>query len=287
MSPTPLTVPSPPDAELSASTPSTAGPRLVRVEQTYASFGGRRLTGMLAVASLTAAVVAAPVLPASATANPGQALNNDYGQSQAEVNAEMATQIASNKSLATARNSYNVAHKVAVVRRTAEAKARAAYLAAVKSKNPSRIARAKKVWLGAHAVTVKATAVETAARKKYAALTASVTASVKAAHYHPRDGVFTGRLVKYLVPTVPFSFEPMQVSVTVYGGHVSNVSVVAQAPADSDSGTYNTRSLSKLCLYAMNANDTASIANVSGASLSSEAFQQSLQSALTSAGFKV
>jgi uncharacterized protein with FMN-binding domain len=36
----------------------------------------------------------------------------------------------------------------------------------------------------------------------------------------------------------------------------------------------------------MSAGDTANVANVSGASLSSEAFQQSLQSALITAGFK-
>ena len=45
-------------------------------------------------------------------------------------------------------------------------------------------------------------------------------------------------------------------------------------------------SLSTLTLEAMQAHDTATIATYSGASLTSEAFTQSLQSALVSAGFK-
>jgi len=88
------------------------------------------------------------------------------------------------------------------------------------------------------------------------------------------------------VPTKPVSFEPLHVRITVYGGHLSDISVISQAPVLSDSNSYNVMSLSTLCLEAMSAGDTANVAAVSGASLSSEAFQQSLQSALVSAGFK-
>jgi uncharacterized protein with FMN-binding domain len=84
---------------------------------------------------------------------------------------------------------------------------------------------------------------------------------------------------------MPVSFEPMQVQVTVYGGHVSDVTVTAKADPGSDSASYNTMSLTTLTLEAMSADGSASIAAVSGASLSSEAFTQSLQSALVAAGF--
>jgi len=62
--------------------------------------------------------------------------------------------------------------------------------------------------------------------------------------------------------------------------------VTAQADATSDSHAYNDMSLSTLTLEAMNAHDTATITAVTGASLTSEAFTQSLQSALVRAGFK-
>jgi uncharacterized protein with FMN-binding domain len=114
----------------------------------------------------------------------------------------------------------------------------------------------------------------------------SVTAAVRATHYRPVDGSYNGRLVSYLVPSKPISFEPLQVHITVYGGHLSDVAVVNQAPVLSDSNSYNVMSLSTLALEAMNAKDTANVAAVSGASLTSEAFAQSLQSALVAAGFK-
>jgi uncharacterized protein with FMN-binding domain len=140
--------------------------------------------------------------------------------------------------------------------------------------------------VAAHASTTRARTALTAAVKAQNATIARVTAAVRATHYLPVDGTYLGDLRKYLVPTVPFSFEPMQVQITVYGGHVSDVVVTAQADATSDSHAYNDMSLSTLALEAMNAHDTANITAVSGASLSSEAFTQSLQSALVSAGFK-
>jgi uncharacterized protein with FMN-binding domain len=78
----------------------------------------------------------------------------------------------------------------------------------------------------------------------------------------------------------------MQVQITVYGGHVSDVAVTAQAEVGTESASYNDMALSTLVLRAMNSNDTADIAGVSGATLTSTAFTSSLQSALVAAGFK-
>ena len=234
----------------------------------------------------TALACLLPGTPAYAAANPGQTITNDYGQSDAEVAAEVNAAVAANATVVhwNAVVAYDL--KVVNIRYAQEVKALAAYKAAIKSRVASRIASTKKVYLATHATTAKAKAVYNAAVAKQKAVVASVTAAVRATHYRPVDGTYDGRLVNYLVPTVPFSFEPLQVRITVYGGHVSDVAVVAQAPVLSDSNSYNVMSLSTLCLEAMNAGATANVAAVSGASLSSEAFQQSLQAALVSAGFK-
>ena len=227
-----------------------------------------------------------PASPAAAASSPGQAVADDYGQSDAEVAVEIAAAVAADPSVVHWKAVAATDRRVVLARVAAEAKAGKAYSAAVRSKKRTRITATHKALLGSHALTVKAKAVYAAAVKKRDAVIASRTSAVTGAHFRPVDGTFDGRLVKYLVPTVPFSFEPMQVRITVYGGHVSDISVITQADPLSDSGTYNTRSLSTLTLEAMSAGDTANVASVSGASLSSEAFSQSLQSALVAAGFK-
>jgi len=245
-----------------------------------------------AVPALSAALGAAalvcllPTAPAAAMANPGQPVANDYGQSDAEVAVEVATAVAADPAVIHWNAVVASNRRVLVTRAAAEAKAAKAYTAAVKSKKRPRIASTHKVLAASHALTLKARAAYAASVTKRNAVITARTTAVRTAHFRPVDGTFDGRLVKYLVPTVPFSFEPMQVRISVYGGHVSDVSVIVQADPLSDSGTYNTKSLSILTLEAMTAGDTANVANVSGASLSSEAFQQSLQSALVTAGFK-
>jgi uncharacterized protein with FMN-binding domain len=226
--------------------------------------------------------------PANAAANPGQALVNDYGQSDAEVAVEIRGAVEGSRYVKAALATYTSAHSTYLYRASQESKARAAYLSAVRSKVRTRIVRTQKAYVAAHALTVKAAAADKAARLALAAVRARITAQVKALHYRPVDGTFTGSLQNYLVPTTPkFSFEPMQVRITVYGGHVSNVEVIKQAAPTSDSAHYNEMSLSTLMIEAMSANDTAKVAYVSGASLSSEAFEQSLTAALIAAGFKV
>lgn len=233
----------------------------------------------------TLALSAAP--SAYAAANPGQSVYNDYGQSDAEVAVEIRTQVEASTYVKAALATYTKARATTAAKRKALATAKSAYLAAVRSKVRIRIDRTHAAYVAAYRAYGKALFAEKSARIKLANIRAAKTAAVTALHYRPKDGVFTGRLVNYLVPTIPFSFEPLQVRITVYGGHVSDVEVTQQAPVDSDSYGYNEMSLSTLMLETMQAHDTANIAAVTGASLSSEAFQQSLESALVAAGYRL
>ena len=171
------------------------------------------------------------------------------------------------------------------MRKAAYSKSYANYLYAKKHPKGTRLSRAVKALAAAKVARTKAQTAYNALLARQNTVIASATAAVRAQHYRPVDGVYLGTLHKYLVPSMPISFEPMQVQVTVYGGHVSDVTVTAQADANSDSASYNSMSLTSLTLEAMAADGSAGIAAVSGASLSSEAFTQSLQSALVAAGY--
>jgi len=221
--------------------------------------------------------------PAAAAANPGQPVLNDYGQSPAEVTAEVTAAVNAAPSVIAARHVLAVDHAATLARVKAEATARAAYLAALASKNAARIAATKKVYVAAHAATLHARAVESAETTVVARLVATTTAAIRAKHYLPVDGVWTGSAFQYFIPGI--GLEPIQVRITLYGGHVSDISV-PQYASTGDSASYNAMALPILMQEAMAAHDTAVVANVSGASLTSEAFTKSLQSALTNAGFK-
>jgi uncharacterized protein with FMN-binding domain len=228
-----------------------------------------------------------PPAPALAAAPDGQAVANDYGQSDAEVAAEIQSAVDANAAVIRGRAAAISARTVYLARYAAETKARTAYAAALKTRAAPRITSARNAVATARAATLRArTAYLAALRKRNAAVT-SVTAAVRATHYRPVDGSYDGSLRMYLVPTSPKpKLEPMQVHITVYGGHVSDVTVVKQADVLSDSNSYNQMSLSTLMLETMNAADTANVAAVTGASLTSEAFAQSLQAALVAAGYK-
>jgi uncharacterized protein with FMN-binding domain len=242
-----------------------------------------RLAAVAAAAMLAAW---APVTSAEAAAAPGQPIDDDYGQSGAEVSAEVTAQVGADSSVVRLRALVAHDRRVLLTRVAAEAKARNVYVAAVHSRKRTRMLTAHKAYAAAHAATVKARAAYLTATRTLSSTTTKVAAGVRAQHYTPVDGTYAGALERYLVPTVPISFEPMQVQITVYGGHVADVAVIAQAPALSDSASYDEMSLTTLSFEAMHAGDTASIAAVSGASLTSEAFATSLQSALVLAGYR-
>ena len=110
-----------------------------------------------------------------------------------------------------------------------------------------------------------------------------MTAAVRAKHYRPVDGTYLGTVAQYFIPDL--GLEPIQVRIVVYGGHVSDVSVPVYSTT-GDSKAYNEMALPILMQETMAAADTAAVAAVTGASLTSGAFQKSLSSALVAAGFK-
>lgn len=243
----------------------------------------RKCTALLLGSSAALAPLVSLATPAFAAANPGQAVVNDYGQSPAEVTAEVTAAVNATPAVVKAKNAVTAAHNAVLARAKAETTAKNAYSAALKTKNPARIAAAKKALVAAHAATVRAQAVEAAARTALARLIASTTAAVRAKHYLPVDGVWTGDAAQYFIPGI--GLEPVQVQITLYGGHVSDVTVPQYAKT-GDSAQYNAMAIPTLSHEAMTANDTAVVASVTGASLTSEAFHKSLLSALTKAGFK-
>ncbi len=244
-------------------------------------------TSHRAVASALAAVgvvaIASGQDAALAAAEPGQSVYNDYGQSAVEVNVEVNTEVNANLAVRQARVRVTSFHTTVLYRLRVQAVARTAYLAAVSSRNAARIRTTKATYVAAITATNKAKAVEAAAVTALNKTIASVAAAVRAKHYRPVDGVWTGAVSQYFIPGV--GLEPIQVRITVYGGHVSDVSVPVYV-STGDSGGYNARALPVLMQETMLAHDTAQVAAVSGASLTSSSFQKSLSSALVAAGFK-
>ncbi len=220
--------------------------------------------------SLLAAAGCAAVLGSLAGPAPAQAatdpVNNDYGQSAEQVTAEVAAQVAAtpavkaaNAKVAQARAALRKAKKLEAVARRTDTRVRAA-----------------------HRRTVRAKAALAAARAAQAKVVTSATATVRAAHFTPVDGSYVGSVAQYFIPGI--GLEPIQVGITVYGGHVSDVSVPLYV-ATGDSGEYNAMALPILMTEAMAAGDTATVASVTGASLTSGAFVSSLTAALAAAGF--
>jgi uncharacterized protein with FMN-binding domain len=89
------------------------------------------------------------------------------------------------------------------------------------------------------------------------------------------SGTFTGSAERH-------TFGPVQVQVTVSDGRVTAVKAV-QRPTGGYSDTVNNGALPKLEKQAIDAN-SAAIAGVSGATLTSSAYRKSLQNALAQAG---
>jgi uncharacterized protein with FMN-binding domain len=222
-------------------------------------------------------------VPAHAAAMPGQSVLNDYGQSDAEVAAEVARAVGTAPAVVAARSKAAAAHQLAVTRTAAEAKTRAAYRAAVKHKHRKAAAKALRVHRRVHALAVAARSADAAAKAACARTVASTTAAIRAKHYRPVDGTYLGSVAQYFIPAN--GLEPIQVRIVVYGGHVSDITV-PQYVSTGESGDYNASALPVLMQRAMAAHDTSTVAAVTGASLTSGAFVKSLSSALVSAGFK-
>ena len=243
----------------------------------------RRKSLIVTAGTVSALAPLGSLAPAYAVTTPGQAVENDYGQSDAEVAAEITAAVDATPAVVAARSRAAAAHGVALARTAAEAKVVAAYKKAVKAHNKKAAAKAKKVYKVVHKRAVAARAADAAARAAAARVVASTTAAVRATHYRPVDGTYLGPVKQYFIPDL--GLEPIQVRIVVYGGHVSDVTVPVYSTT-GDSKAYNEMALPILMQEAMAAHDTADVAVVTGASLTSGAFAGSLSGALVAAGYK-
>ncbi len=247
-------------------------------------FGRRALAGA-GIAAVTAGSAAAALgaSPAYAAAEPGQALNNDYGQSDYERSVEIKAQVAANPTVKSAKATYATLHASYLTWVKTTATRYTAYKAALTSGSSSRIASTKAAYLSAKA---KRDSVKKSQDAAYSAVLAAVkkyTTYYTGKHYRPVDGTYTGALTQYFIPSE--GLEPVQVQITVYGGHVSDIAVT-QRSASERSKYYIDLALPTLMVEAMNSGDTAKIATVTTATLTSDAFRTSLTSALLKAGYK-
>lgn len=243
----------------------------------------RRKPLIVTAGGIAALAPLAAVAPAYAVTTPGQDIDNDYGQSDAEVAAEIKAQVDAAPAVVAARSRATAAHAVALSRTAAEAKVVAAYKKAVKKHDKKAVAKAKKLYKVVHKRAVAARAADAAAKAAAAKQVAATTAAVRAKHYRPVDGTYLGPVKQYFIPDL--GLEPIQVRIVVYGGHVSDVSVPVYSTT-GDSRAYNEMALPVLMQEAMAAHDTADVAVVTGASLTSGAFAKSLAGALVAAGYK-
>lgn len=231
--------------------------------------------GVLAVAQLALAP------DAGAAVDPR---DNDYGQTPAQVAAEIAAQAEADPLVVAALRTYTSAQQKVVAARTAVTKAKKALASAKKAKGAARKTKIAKANKKLRAATASLNGANSAAASALGTLTsarADARENASAGHFVPVDGTYDGGVVWY---TVEGETDPIGVRIVVTSGHVSAVSVPVYQAAGA-TGEFNALALPILIDAALHSHDTAEIAAVSGASLTSDAFQKSLQSALIQAGF--
>jgi len=111
------------------------------------------------------------------------------------------------------------------------------------------------------------------------ATTTSTTAA--AADATPTDA--SAQATTYTGDTIQTRYGPVQVEATVENGSVTSVTALTYPTGDHESAQINASAIPALEQQAVEA-QSASISGVSGASYTSSAFAESLQSALTQAG---
>jgi uncharacterized protein with FMN-binding domain len=216
--------------------------------------------------------------PAGAAVDPR---DNDFGQTPDQIAAEIAAQVAENPGVvAAARTEANAAHKVKTLR-AAQARTKKVLAAAKKSHSKTQITKATRKLKTETTALKNATAALTQAKAALAAAREAARTDVVAEHFVPTDGSWTGAVATYHVEG---QTDPIQVHIVVTNGHVSAVDVPVYVSV-ADTGAINHFALPLLINEALAAHDSADIATVTSASLTSTAFRQSLQSALIQAGF--
>jgi len=207
---------------------------------------GRPVLALACGAAVTASVLS-PIQALAMTPPAAQPVNNDAGQTPAEVTVEKTAQVSAMVTANATVKSRLAAKTKALTAKTAavtlyknklalETAAKKALATAVKAKKTSALAALKtKVAAATKAKTV-ATASVTAKTKAYnnavtaynaavaAARTAAV-AAVDAAHYTPIDGTYDGPLTNLhpIVYSTGAVTEHIQVHITILDGYISNI----------------------------------------------------------------
>ena len=243
---------------------------------------------VLAGLGAAASSIAGTVAPAMAVV--AQPTNNDYGQTAAQVNTEIVGQVANNAAVKAAKTAMTTAKAKLAAAQKVEKVAAAALKTAKSKKLPkAKITAATNKFNAAHKATVAAQTAATRATAAYNSLAVRTTASVRALHYTPIDGTYTGATASYDIQGIPT--EHITVSVTVSGGKVTDVTAADYAmdstdPAQAESAPYNNYAVPVLIQEAIDSSYDATLASASGATETSLAFAQSLSSAMNKAGFK-
>jgi uncharacterized protein with FMN-binding domain len=97
------------------------------------------------------------------------------------------------------------------------------------------------------------------------------------------DGGSSSKITTYTGPAAQTRWGPVQVKITVQGGKLTKVAILQQPSGNSREAEINSRALPVLISESLSAQN-ANIDMVSGATVTSEGYVQSLQAALDEAG---
>jgi uncharacterized protein with FMN-binding domain len=97
------------------------------------------------------------------------------------------------------------------------------------------------------------------------------------------DGGSSSKITTYTGPVAQTRWGPVQVKITVQGGKLTKVTILQQPSGNSRDAEINSRALPILISESLSAQN-ANIDMVSGATVTSEGYVQSLQAALDEAG---
>ncbi len=237
-------------------------------------------TGAAAVLSL-----ASPLATAAAVANAD--INDDTGQTEQEVAAELWQQASSDPAVVSAYKKLMAAIATGDAERAKIDRAGAALKAAKRTANKSDddraardLSRARRNLVAANALAdnEKGTwdlTIETRLSELEAAHHGTVGGTAPAPAVGAADGTYAGK-VSHRNP-----FGDVQVTITLAGGKITACS--ASYPTALTSGTINNAAVPTLCSEAV-ATQSAAIGAVGGASYTTPAFKDSLADAIRKAG---
>ena len=218
----------------------------------------------------------------------GQDINNDWGQTAEEVAAEIAGQVAADPAVIDAQAVCRKALRAVDARRSAVKAALRDYRHAKKTKSHRDDRRTKRALANARRALTKSVAAADDAKTALSAARTSATEAITAQHYvldptptpTPTATFINGTFLGLANDANPYG--TMQVQIVVTNSVITAVTTPVY-PKTGDSLDINAKALPKLQQEAIVA-QSSKIASVSGATYSSKAFKQSLQSAIVLAG---